>query len=244
MADSQISPEQEIVTRKEAIARGLKRYFTGKPCKNGHVDWRYVCDHSCAACMRAKVARQRKANPEKVKRHAEARKARYHSDPEFRAKRIAETADWASRNKEYVKERNRKRYLDKRDDHLAKCKERWNIKMNDPEFVQKERDRSKARRLANPEEKRSQVRKRRAMLRGAEGSHNAKDIALILDRQGNKCVYCKSDITSGYEVDHIQPISRGGSNWPPNLQCLCKDCNRSKWCKDPIDFAQEKGLLL
>jgi hypothetical protein len=28
---------QEIITRAEAKARGLKRYFTGKPCKCQHV---------------------------------------------------------------------------------------------------------------------------------------------------------------------------------------------------------------
>jgi len=29
---------EDVVTRKEAIAKGLKYYFTGKPCKHGHVD--------------------------------------------------------------------------------------------------------------------------------------------------------------------------------------------------------------
>ena len=30
------------------------------------------------------------------------------------------------------------------------------------------------------------------------------------------------------EVDHILPISRGGTDHPDNLQILCSGCNRSK----------------
>lgn len=31
-----------------------------------------------------------------------------------------------------------------------------------------------------------------------------------------------------FDVDHIRPLSRGGSNWPDNLACACASCNRSK----------------
>lgn len=30
------------------------------------------------------------------------------------------------------------------------------------------------------------------------------------------------------EIDHITPYSRGGTNDPDNLQCLCDPCNRAK----------------
>jgi hypothetical protein len=35
-------PMPEIISRAEAKARGLTRYFTGKPCKYGHIAERYV----------------------------------------------------------------------------------------------------------------------------------------------------------------------------------------------------------
>ena len=35
----------------------------------------------------------------------------------------------------------------------------------------------------------------------------------------------------GHEVDHIQPISRGGLHHPNNLQILSINENRKKWCK-------------
>ena len=40
----------EIVSRDAAIAAGLKRYFTGKPCKHGHISERRVHNHECYEC--------------------------------------------------------------------------------------------------------------------------------------------------------------------------------------------------
>jgi hypothetical protein len=42
----------EIITRAEAKALGLKRYFTGVPCKHGHVSYRYVSGPGCLGCVR------------------------------------------------------------------------------------------------------------------------------------------------------------------------------------------------
>jgi hypothetical protein len=38
------------ITRKEAQAAGLPRYFTGKPCKRGHVVERYTSSKTCCKC--------------------------------------------------------------------------------------------------------------------------------------------------------------------------------------------------
>jgi hypothetical protein len=53
-----------IVSREEAIARGLKRYFTGKPCKHGHVAERNVPTRHCLDCRRETNRRPRR-HPEK-----------------------------------------------------------------------------------------------------------------------------------------------------------------------------------
>jgi hypothetical protein len=42
----------KIITRKEALAQGLKRYFTGKPCKRGHVAERST-SAGCYTCRKA-----------------------------------------------------------------------------------------------------------------------------------------------------------------------------------------------
>lgn len=40
----------KIVTRTEAAKAGLKRYFTGKPCKHGHCSERWVYNGHCVEC--------------------------------------------------------------------------------------------------------------------------------------------------------------------------------------------------
>lgn len=101
---------------------------------------------------------------------------------------------------------------------------------------------------ANPEKhsatKRNNVRHRRAIKRNASGNHTIADVLNLLVLQKNKCVCCLKSIKNGYHVDHIIPLSRGGSNDKYNLQLLCAPCNLSKHAKDPIEFNQSLGMLL
>lgn len=43
----------KIVSRKFALQNGLSRYFTGKPCKRGHVSSRFTKQASCVQCANA-----------------------------------------------------------------------------------------------------------------------------------------------------------------------------------------------
>lgn len=47
----------QLITRQDAHARGYKRYFTGKPCKYGHVTQRFVTTGGCVQCnaLRSKL---------------------------------------------------------------------------------------------------------------------------------------------------------------------------------------------
>lgn len=43
------------------------------------------------------------------------------------------------------------------------------------------------------------------------------------------CAHCGRKLRKdSVEIDHIIPKSKGGTNQPENLQCLCIHCNRSK----------------
>lgn len=42
-----------IVTRAQAKARGLARYFEGAECRAGHVAERYTCSRKCVECQRS-----------------------------------------------------------------------------------------------------------------------------------------------------------------------------------------------
>ena len=43
------------VSRETAIRHGWKLYWTGKPCRRGHIAGRYVVDGSCSECRRERV---------------------------------------------------------------------------------------------------------------------------------------------------------------------------------------------
>jgi len=55
----------EIIKRKDALALGLKTYFTGKPCKWGHVSTRKITNKECSECSRIRNRQWLKDNPEK-----------------------------------------------------------------------------------------------------------------------------------------------------------------------------------
>lgn len=58
-----------FISRKDAIAKGLKRYFNGNPCKHGHTDERYVITSQCVACVKIRNKKDREQNPEKWKEY-------------------------------------------------------------------------------------------------------------------------------------------------------------------------------
>jgi len=61
-----------IVTRKEALAKGLTRYFTGKPCPHGHVAERWASTCSCVECDRKYAEAHREKIRESKRKYREA----------------------------------------------------------------------------------------------------------------------------------------------------------------------------
>jgi len=58
--------------RHEAKLRGDTHYFTGIPCKNGHIEKRLVSSGSCMECIRLKASQLRaKRSPEKLAKERE-----------------------------------------------------------------------------------------------------------------------------------------------------------------------------
>lgn len=146
---------------------------------------------------------------------------------------------WIANNPDRVAERAKGYHEAAKDERNAMCRT-WYAE--NKEYSAEYR---KVYRAENPEVYRNAHRRRRALLAGAEGSHTALDVALIAGQQKNKCAYCKCKITPDTRhVDHITPISKGGTNWPNNLQLTCAPCNLRKKDKDPINFAQQLGRLL
>lgn len=44
-----------MISRQEALERGLRHYETGEPCKHGHIARRYTESGACYACIKANV---------------------------------------------------------------------------------------------------------------------------------------------------------------------------------------------
>jgi 5-methylcytosine-specific restriction endonuclease McrA len=51
----------------------------------------------------------------------------------------------------------------------------------------------------------------------------------VIKRDGKTCAYCNKKLTrSQISVDHITPVSKGGTNDLSNLAISCRECNSSK----------------
>jgi hypothetical protein len=61
--------------RWAAWTQGLTHYFSGKPCKNGHLCKRLVSNTKCVECVRVWVERWRAKNREC---HLEYKRKHYH----------------------------------------------------------------------------------------------------------------------------------------------------------------------
>lgn len=62
----------DLISRKEAKGKGLTHYFTGKPCKHGHIDKRFVSAGKCLTCSTIEGERQKEWKKEHYQKNKEA----------------------------------------------------------------------------------------------------------------------------------------------------------------------------
>ena len=232
MADDEDS--RLVLRRKDAISLGLNHYFTGKPCKNGHVAKRRVVSKNCVKCAYDSAQSKGRSYPA-----IEAKKAGLHTYlTGIPCKNGHVSRRWVESHKCIACDAMWKKSWKKRNPEGAKAIKRrsWEQQRNRPKTEE-------YRRAFNERHRLHEIAKR-ARLRAADGFHTSDDIAAIRKAQRGKCAYCKRNLGDEYHVDHIIPLSKGGYNWPSNLQLTCGPCNMSKSAKDPIEFAQSRGLLL
>lgn len=107
---------------------------------------------------------------------------------------------------------------------------------------QKQRNRERAKKPESKLLKRAYNHKYKASKRNAKGSHTAEDITLQFKSQRGKCWHCGKKLDpDNYHVDHLTPLSRGGSNAADNIVITCPFCNLSKHNRLPHEW---NGRLL
>jgi 5-methylcytosine-specific restriction endonuclease McrA len=65
----------------------------------------------------------------------------------------------------------------------------------------------------------------------------------LLEKWNRKCAYCSVENVP-FEIEHIQPRSKGGSDRVSNLALACNPCNQAKGNQDIQDFLSGKPDLL
>ena len=238
---------REIITKAEAKAAGLKCYFTGEPCRHGHVAERIASNGDCYECMRERVANWQAANPEAVResraryntKNAEnirERSARYSA--ENQDKRRASKARWSAKNPGYATRwRNanidaaREREARYRAENPEKARER--AARNYAANPNKVRERN-ARYLQTPAGQASR-RKRRATRRARElqavpcwyGEFDD----LVMTEAANLAAMRESATGFPWEVDHMIPLAcrkACGLHCAENMQVIPARVNESK----------------
>lgn len=82
----------------------------------------------------------------------------------------------------------------------------------------------------------ARLRKGRTRRHGAKGWHTDGDVQRLYEEQKGRCFYCGKDLNDQYDLDRKTPLSRGGTDWPENLSCVCSMCNRRKQEKTADEF--------
>ncbi len=101
----------EVITREEAEKRGLKTYYTGKPCKHGHLSERRVSNVSCIECSRGQDRNRYHDNKED---RLEYFRDRY---IECRDRKLTTSRKWREANPDYQRNyyaSNRDRLLEQK----------------------------------------------------------------------------------------------------------------------------------
>jgi 5-methylcytosine-specific restriction endonuclease McrA len=234
----------------EAKLQGADRFYTGRPCKRGHVSERYTASRECVSCTSDKAKKRWAEKPDIEKQRIAAWRA------ENKARIVAYDAArrkiaWAenapkllSEQREYYKKNIHKKraylraYYKKNARRLSKWWKEYRDK-HPKKFRAKKRsyyERHYEVIIANEQT-------RRARLLNAKGRFTAQQIRDLARKQGYICAACPKSIKAFYHRDHIIPLSRGGSNGIRNIQLLCARCNHCKYNKTPAEWVAHKSYM-
>jgi 5-methylcytosine-specific restriction endonuclease McrA len=214
------SSKKELFDAKEKGLRFCKTCKRELPIDNFHIRKGYPSSY-CRECTCSDEHNQRVilrkqnlkqcSNCKTIKPFSEFHKARTRSDGhDPNCKECEKVRGKQKYLKGYskIRERHSKSYYKQREYYREKHKE-WYYN--------------------NPGYSAERSQRRRALEYQAQGSYTIEQFQELCKHYGNKCLCCskKEKLT----VDHVIPLSKGGSNDIDNIQPLCMTCNRKKGTK-------------
>lgn len=99
--------------------------------------------------------------------------------------------------------------------------QKW--RLNNPDKIKARRQRFEE---THRTHRASYTRNYRARKTKAAGTATPQQVKDRIAFYGERCYLCRQPYQ---DIDHVIPLSRGGSNWPANLRPICKKCNGTKW---------------
>lgn len=108
----------DIITYEQAKENNLREYFTGVPCRHGHLSPRRVSNKSCIECANIKCKAWRENNKEYDSNY---HKQRYQETKNHRKKM---SRQWKEQNKEYYSAQQ-KRYYANNKNNIAEYHKEW-----------------------------------------------------------------------------------------------------------------------
>lgn len=200
----------------------------------------------CKACTREYRKQHYKENKQKVSQQgkqyyhenkAEVRKRQIQYEEANKDKIHARRERYKVTRKEIERERNRRRYYTQ---GYREYRKRYEEK-NKEQFLEygKHYRRDNKKELGDKKKRYRQTEKgmlvervhrerRRSQKLASKGHYTAQDIQEQYNRQRESCYYCRKKLHKKYHIDHVAPLSKGGSNDIHNIVLACPSCNLSK----------------
>ncbi len=210
-------PKNRFSPRNIAKEKGEKRY-NGACCLKCNTTLKYVSSRMCVYC------------------HGEVERKRYKENPEVRAKHKIRQKE---NSVKYNKTRNERR---SKNPELARIKSKiWRDKNPDKMSAYNLKHKERRKELNkiwlenNPDKRKLYVKvscnNRRARRKNIGGRVSVARINSLLFKQWNLCYWCYEQLNDKYEIEHVVPISKGGTNSEENIVIACSLCNKQKHAK-------------